>query len=91
MKYAVIMILLLLPGCAAIGATEIFTTLGGWAADGIVQAQTGKSIPDKVVSDITGKDCKLKQLFDSKKPICVKSKEKEKDNGKEEIKDEPNK
>tara|TARA_B110000211_G_C13574003_1_gene333274 strand:- start:65 stop:334 length:270 start_codon:yes stop_codon:yes gene_type:complete len=89
MKYAVIMILLLLPGCAAIGAAEIFTTLGGWAADGIVQAQTGKSIPDKIVSDITGKDCNLKQLFNSKNPICVKSKEK--DHGKEEIKDEPNK
>jgi hypothetical protein len=88
MKHAVIIVLLLLPGC---GTTELLGTIGSWAADGIVEAETGKGIADKVVSDITGKDCTLKQLFDSKKPICVKSKEKEKDNGKEEIKDEPNK
>lgn len=65
-------ILFLITGCeaAGIGALEVVTSVGSWAADSIIEAQTGKSITDNLASDITGKDCTLKNIFDSEKDIC---------------------
>ena len=86
------MLLAFLPGCAAIGATEIFTTLGSWAADGIVEARTGKGIADRVVSDVSGKDYKLTNVFNEDKPVCKEHlKEESLNNGQKEVKSKPNK
>ena len=76
----VIMLMLLLtipPGCASITAVELIGTIGSWAADGIVEAETGKGIADKVVSDITGKDCTLKNVFKDNENVCKELLEKE--------------
>jgi len=76
----VIMLMLVLtipPGCASITAVELLGTLGSWAADGIVEAETGKSITDNVVSDITGKDCTLKNVFKDNEEVCKELLEKE--------------
>ena len=82
----VIMLMLLLtipPGCASITAVELIGTIGSWAADGIVEAETGKGIADKVVSDITGKDCTLKNVFKDNENVCKELLEKEnQENGK---------
>ena len=76
----VIMLMLVLtipPGCASITAVELLGTVGTWAADGIVEAETGKGIADKVVSDITGKDCTLKNVFKDNENVCKELLEKE--------------
>jgi len=76
----VIMLMLVLtipPGCASITAVELLGTVGSWAADGIVEAETGKGIADKVVSDITGKDCTLKNVFKDNEEVCKELLEKE--------------
>jgi len=76
----VIMLMLVLtipPGCASITAVELLGTVGSWAADGIVEAETGKGIADKVVSDITGKDCTLKNVFKDNENVCKELLEKE--------------
>lgn len=65
------------PGCASITAVELIGTIGSWAADGIVEAKTGKGIADKVVSDITGKDCTLKNVFKDNENVCKELLEKE--------------
>lgn len=65
------------PGCASITAVELLGTVGSWAADGIVEAETGKGIADKVVSDITGKDCTLKNVFKVNENVCKELLEKE--------------
>ena len=65
------------PGCASITAVELLGTVGTWAADGIVEAETGKGIADKVVSDITGKDCTLKNVFKDNENVCKELLEKE--------------
>lgn len=68
---------------------EIVTSVGSWAADGIIEAKTGKSITDNLASDITGKDCTLKNIFDSEKDICkdkedaTSTKEGDLDNGRQ--------
>ena len=86
------MLVLFLPGCAAFSATEILSTLGGWAADGIVEARTGKGIADRVVSDVSGKDCKLTNVFNEDKPVCKEViKEESLYNGQKEIKSKSNK
>ena len=65
------------PGCASITAVELIGTIGSWAADGIVEAKTGKGIADKVVSDIIGKDCTLKNVFKDNENVCKELLEKE--------------
>jgi len=69
-KVILLVLVLVLPGCASITAAEVLTTLGSWVADGVVQAETGKNITDKVVSDITGKDCELKKVFKEGEQVC---------------------
>lgn len=69
-KIFILMIGFSLSGCAVPGAIELASTVGSWAADGLVQAETGKNIPDKLVSDIVGKDCTLKNIFKKKLDIC---------------------
>ena len=69
-----ILVLTIPPGCASI---TLLGTLGSWAADGIVEAETGKSITDNVVSDITGKDCTLKNVFKDNEEVCKELLEKE--------------
>ena len=82
------MLLLTIPiGCASITAVELLGTIGSWAAswaaDGIVEAETGKGIADKVVSDITGKDCTIKNVFKDNENVCKELLEKEnQENGK---------
>jgi len=71
------LVLTIPPGCASITAVELLGTLGSWAADGIVEAETGKSITDNVVSDITGKDCTLKNVFKDNEEVCKELLEKE--------------
>jgi hypothetical protein len=67
----VIMALLALTGCAGfLTIPNVITTVGSWAADSIVEAETGKSISDNIASDATGKDCELKNVFSKDKPIC---------------------
>ena len=76
----VIMLMLVLtipPGCASITAAEIIGTVGSWVADSIVEAETGKSITDNVVSNITGKDCTLKNVFKENEEVCKKLLEKD--------------
>ena len=78
------MLLLTIPaGCASITAVELIGTIGSWAADSIVEAETGKGIADKVVSDITGKDCTLKNVFKDNENVCKELLKKEnQENGK---------
>jgi len=77
-KVIMLMLLLTIPtGCASITAVELLGTVGSWAADGIVEAETGKGIADKVVSDITGKDCTLKNVFKDNEEVCKELLEKE--------------
>ena len=71
------LVLTILTGCASITAAELLGTIGSWAADGIVEAETGKGIADKVVSDITGKDCTLKNVFKDNENVCKELLEKE--------------
>jgi len=71
------MLVALLPGCASITAVDLIGTVGTWVADGLVEAQTGKGIADKVVSDIIGKDCKLKNVFSQNEEVCKELLEKE--------------
>ena len=85
-----LMTVLCLSGCEAvgIGVLEVVTSVGSWAADGIIEAKTGKSITDNLASDITGKDCTLKNIFDSEKDICkdkeaTSTKEGDLDNGRQ--------
>ena len=63
-------LLLSVTGCAAPGALEVASTLGSWAVDGLVEAETGKGTVDKVISEITGKDCTLKNFFKKNEKIC---------------------
>ena len=72
-----VMLVALLPGCASITAVDLIGTVGTWVADGLVEAQTGKGIADKVVSDIIGKDCKLKNVFSQNEEVCKELLEKE--------------
>ena len=65
------------PGCASITAVELIGTIGSWVADSIVEAETGKGIADKVVSDIAGKDCTLKNVFKENEKVCKELLEKE--------------
>ena len=83
-KVIMLMLLLTIPaGCASITAVELIGTIGSWAADSIVEAETGKGIADKVVSDITGKDCTLKNVFKDNENVCKELLEKEnQENGK---------
>jgi len=67
-------------GCAVPGAIEVASTVGSWAVDGIVEAQTGKNTVDKVVSEITGKDCTLKNFFKENEKICKEILDKENEN-----------
>lgn len=76
-KALLLLLLLALSGCASITAVELIGTIGSWAADGIVEAETGKGIADKVVSDITGKDCTLKNVFKDNENVCKELLEKE--------------
>ena len=69
-KALILLLVLALPGCASITAAELLATAGSWVADGVVQAETGKNITDKVVSDITGKDCELKKVFKEGEQVC---------------------
>lgn len=77
-KVIMLMLVLTIPtGCASITAAELLGTIGSWAADGIVEAETGKGIADTVVSDITGKDCTLKNVFKENEKVCKELLEKE--------------
>ena len=71
------LVLTIPPGCASITAAEIIGTVGSWVADSIVEAETGKSITDNVVSNITGKDCTLKNVFKENEEVCKKLLEKD--------------
>jgi hypothetical protein len=74
MSKALLLLLLALSGCTGM---EVLITMGSWVADGIVEAETGKGIADKVVSDIAGKDCELKNVFNENEKVCKDSVEKE--------------
>lgn len=76
-KIIIVMLIALLPGCASVTAIDLIGTLGTWAVDGIVEAETGKGIADKVASDITGKDCKLTNVFKENEEVCKELLEKE--------------
>ena len=64
-----------LTGCTAVTTTQIFSSIGWFAVDSAVEAETGKNVTDTVVSEVTGKDCELKNVFQEGEKIC---KEKEK-------------
>jgi len=64
-----------LTGCTAVTTTQIFSSIGWFAVDSAVEAETGKNVTDTVVSGVTGKDCELKNVFQEGEKIC---KEKEK-------------
>lgn len=65
------MLVLTIPtGCASVTAIDLIGTVGTWVVDGLVEAQTGKGIADKVASDITGKDCKLTNVFKENEEVC---------------------
>jgi len=88
----ILMVLLVttLPACAGVPSAMI--SIGTWVGDGLVQAQTGKGIVDGVVSDITGKDCKLADVFKSNTDVCKEILDKKtQKTGKEAVKSESNK
>lgn len=66
MRFLLLFVFLFLQGCTAVG---FVTSIGGWAADGIVEAKTGKNIPDNLASSVTKKNCKLKNIF-KKEKVC---------------------
>jgi len=59
-----------LTGCTAVTATQIFSSIGWFAVDSAVEAETGKNVTDNVVSGVTGKDCELKKAFKEGEKIC---------------------
>jgi len=72
---AIIVIGISLSACSAVTLPQVFGSLGWFAVDSVVEAETGKNVTDNVVSGVTGKDCALKKVFKDGETVC---KEKEK-------------
>ncbi len=60
----------ILAGCSAITSSQIFSTASWFTFDSVVEAETGKSVTDTIISKITGKDCELKNLFIKENDLC---------------------
>jgi hypothetical protein len=60
MRYLPILVLFLLPGCAA----PLLVATGLSATSLAVNETTGKTVSDHVVSTVKGQDCKIARTFD---------------------------
>src|SRR4051794_12103392 len=52
-----------LPLAAAGCAVPVGVAIGGWAADGVSLAWSGKTVSDHAISGAMGEDCRMWRLF----------------------------
>jgi hypothetical protein len=69
-----VLILFTMSGCALTSA-QILSSVGFFTADTVLEAKTGKNITDNIISDVVGKDCKVKHVF-NEKDFCKEKVEK---------------